>query len=123
MPNIEDFIKKGKFVTIKSNEIKLELQKPLDSVRFSSELEGIEQVISSLERRIQDSSFQFNFRYINTLNGILKRTEEHNLEMDLEIQEKLDRLSDIDSLLSVFRNDDLFRLKIKDSLLIPKYTE
>lgn len=123
LPGLEELIRQGKNLTLQSNQIKLELQKPLDTARISSELEGIEMVISSLERRTSDSTFRFNFRYINTLSSILKKTEEHNIALDTEVQTKLNRLAEIDSLLDVFRRDKLFRLKIKDSLLIPKYSE
>ncbi|GMQ29193.1 mechanosensitive ion channel family protein [Algoriphagus confluentis] len=123
VPSLEDLIKKGKLFTLQSNQIKLELLKPLDTAGIQSELEGIELVISSLENRKLDSSFQFNFRYINTLNGILKKTEEHNQTLDNTIQSKLNRLSEIDSILRVFRKDDLFQLRIKDSLLVPRYAQ
>ena len=123
LPGVDELTKKGKILTIQSNQIKLELQKPLDTIGIASELEEIDLVINSLEERVLDNSFNYNFRYISTLSRILERTENHNLNLDNTIQARLNRLTEIDSILREFRNDPILRLKVRDSLLIPRYTK
>lgn len=121
IPSLEELIEKGKSYTLLSNEIRLELEKKLDTVFISSELTGIEAVISGLESRTMGREPKFNFRYVNALDQILGKTQESNNELNIIVQAKLDKLSSLDSLLTSIRSDDLFKFQIRDTLLLPYY--
>ena len=121
VPTLEEIIEKGKSYTLLSNEIRLELEKKLDTAAISSELAGIEAVISGLESRTMGQDTKFNFRYVNALDQILEKTQEGNNALDQLVQSKLDNLSRLDSLLASIRGDELFKFQIRDTTLIPYY--
>ena len=122
IPTLEELIKKGKSYTLLSNDIRLELENKLDSASLYYELGEIESVLSSLESRVMNQQTNFNFRYVNALDRILEKIKDANEDLDQTVQTKLDKLKEQDSILQVIRKDDLFRFKIKDSLLLPNYT-
>lgn len=122
VPTLEELIEKGKSYTLLSNDIRMELEKKLDSAFLFTELAGIESVLISLESRAKNPETKFNFRYVNALDRILEKTQKANDDLDKTVQEKLDKLNSEDSLLSIIRNDDLFRFRIRDTLLLPNYT-
>lgn len=122
VPSLEELIKKGKAYTLLSNEIRVELEKKLDTAFLYTELTGIEAVLTSLESRTKNPETKFNFRYVNALDRILEKTQKANDDLDKTVQEKLDNLNSQDSLLSIIRNDELFRFRIRDTLLLPNYT-
>jgi len=121
-PSLEELISKGRRYTFLANEIMLELQEPLDTALFSSEIPLMNQTLESLRERTKTPNTKFNFRYINALIRILETTEEKNEELDQIVQKRLNRLGVLDSLLMTVKGDDLFKYKIKDTLLLPMYS-
>lgn len=121
MLTLEELINKGKSYTLLSNEIRLELENSLDTSYLSSEIASIDAVLVQLEKRAGNPEAKFNFRYVNALDRILEKTQEGNLELDLQVQNKLDNLNRLDSILNEIRNDHLFNIKIHDTLLLPNY--
>lgn len=121
-PTLEELISKGRKYTFLANEIILELQQPLDTALFNSEIPVMNETLESLRERTRTPNTKFNFRYVNALIRILETTEEKNSELDKIIQERLDRLQAFDSTLMTVKKDDLFKYKIRDTLLLPMYT-
>ncbi|WP_051287097.1 mechanosensitive ion channel family protein [Algoriphagus mannitolivorans] len=122
-PTLDELIKKGRRFTLQSNEIKLELEKTLDTLTLEREIWELRGIVDALEERKNISNPNFNFRYVNALDRILEKALEESLELDEIIQSKLDRLYFQDSLLSNIRNDNFFKYKIRDSLLLPDYSQ
>lgn len=121
-PTLEELISKGRKYTFLANEIILELQQPLDTALFNSEISIMNETLGSLRERTSTPNTKFNFRYVNALIRILESTEEKNTALDEIIQERLDQLQVYDSMLMTIKKDDLFKYKIRDTLLLPMYT-
>lgn len=122
-PSLEDLIKKGRTYSLLSNEIILELQESIDTSRFAEEIPEMVNTISAIRERAKTPNTNFNFRYVNALLRILKTTEENNEELDGLLQSRLDRLEVLDSMLTGIKSDDFFRYKIRDTLLLPMYSD
>lgn len=122
-PSLEDLIKKGRTYSLLANEIILELQESLDTSRFAEEIPAMVQTISAIRERAKTPNTNFNFRYVNALLRILKTTEENNHDLDGLLQSRLDRLEVLDSMLTGIKTDDFFRYKIRDTLLLPMYSD
>lgn len=122
-PTLEDLIYKGRTYSLQANEIMLELQEQLDTTRLAEEIPTMEQTIASIRDRTKNPNSKFNFRYVTALMRILKSTEENNQQLDKIVQVRLDRLQYLDSLLGVIKKDDFFTYKIRDTLLLPTYSE
>ncbi|OOG76211.1 hypothetical protein B0E43_08885 [Algoriphagus sp. A40] len=122
-PSLEDLIKKGRTYSLLANEIILELQESLDTSRFAEEIPAMVQTISAIRERAKTPNTNFNFRYVNALLRILKTTEENNEDLDGLLQSRLDRLEVLDSMLTGIKTDDFFRYKIRDTLLLPMYSD
>ncbi|MDX5337998.1 MAG: mechanosensitive ion channel [Cyclobacteriaceae bacterium] len=123
VPTLDELIKKGRRYSLQSNEIQMELSKTLDTLALASEIAGLQEIVSSIEQRSNASDQNYNFRFVNALRRIINTSEDQAQELDLIVQEKLDRLEYFDSLLSTIRNDNFFKFKIKDSLLLPNYSQ
>jgi potassium-dependent mechanosensitive channel len=121
-PSLEELISKSRRYTFLANEILLELQEPLDTVLFNSEISIMNETLESLRERTNSPNTKFNFRYVNALIRILITTEENNQSLDKIVQKRLGRLGILDSLLMTIKRDDLFIYKIKDTLLLPMYS-
>jgi small-conductance mechanosensitive channel len=121
-PSLEDLISKGRKYTFLANEIMLELQDPLDTALLNSEIPDLNQTLETLRERTKSPNAKFNFRYVNALEKILETSEERNVAVDKIIQERLDRIAGFDSTLLMIKKDDLFKYKIRDTLLLPMYT-
>ncbi|MFN3997811.1 mechanosensitive ion channel family protein [Algoriphagus sp.] len=121
-PSLEELISKSRRYTFLANEIMLDLQEPLDTAQFNSEIPAMNETLESLRERTNSPNTKFNFRYINALIRILETTDEKNISLDKIVQERLDRLGVLDSLLMTIKRDDLFIYKIKDTLLLPMYS-
>jgi potassium-dependent mechanosensitive channel len=122
-PSLEELIKKGRKYTLLANEIMLELQESLDTTRFVDEIPIMNETLQSIRDRISTENTKFNFRYVNALFRLLETTEDSNEELDKIVQDRLDRLQILDSLLSTVKKDDFFKYKIRDTLLLPMYSE
>jgi len=121
-PSLEELINKGRRYTFLANELIIELQDPLDTVLFNTEIFTLNETLESIRDRTKAANTKFNFRYVNALTRILKSIEEKNLDLDKVIQERLNRLNVLDSLLVTVKKDDLFKYKIRDTLLLPMYS-
>ncbi|WP_332911193.1 hypothetical protein [Algoriphagus boritolerans] len=75
-PTLEELISKGRKYTFLANEIILELQQPLDTALFNSEIPLMIETLESLRERTSTPNTKFNFRYVNALIRILESTEE-----------------------------------------------
>ena len=122
-PPFEELIRKGRTYSIQANEIMLALQKTLDTNRLDEEIPTVLQTISTIQDRTSTPNTNFNFRYVNALFRILRSTEENNQELDALVQGRLDDLQGLDSLLKTIKNDEFFKYKFRDTLLLPMYTE
>ena len=123
IPKLDELIKKGRRFTLQSNEIKLELEKTLDTLNLEREILELKMIVEALDERKSLSYPNFNFRYVNALDRILEQALEQSQKLDEKIQNKLDRLYYQDSLLSNIRNDNFFKFKIRDTLLLPDYSQ
>ncbi len=121
-PSLEELISKGRKFTFVANEIMINLQESLDTIRLTREIPAINETLASLRERTKTPNTQFNFRYINALLRILEGTEKANNELDIIVQNRLDELNNLDSLLGILKKDDLFKYKIRDTLLLPMYS-
>ncbi|WP_026967743.1 hypothetical protein [Algoriphagus terrigena] len=121
-PSLEVLIYKGRTYSLQANEIMLELEEPLDTSRLMDEIPVMERMIASIRERAKDPNAKFNFRYVNALLRILQSTEESNQELNELVQDRLDRLQNLDSLLGTMKKDDFFKYKIRDTLLLPTYS-
>ncbi|GAA0878786.1 hypothetical protein GCM10009119_17540 [Algoriphagus jejuensis] len=122
-PTLEDLINKGRIYTLQANEIMLELDETLDTTRFAEEIPTMQQRIADLSDRAKNPNTKFNFRYVNALLRIMSTTEENNRDLNKILQSRLDRLQNLDSMLSNIRKDSFFKYKIRDTLLLPMYSE
>ncbi len=120
-PSFEELIRKGRIFSLQANEIILELQDGMDSSRFEDEIPEMQKTIAAINNRAKTPNTNFNFRYVNTILRILRSIEDNNKELDLQVQERLDRLNDLDSLLRSIKNDSFFKYKLRDTLLLPMY--
>ncbi len=123
IPSLEDLIKKGRTYSLQANEIMLELQMGIDTTRFAEEIPAMDQTIAAIRERAKSPNANFNFRYVNALLRILNTTEENNEDLDVLLQARLDRLEVLDSLLTGIKQDDFFKYKIRDTLLLPMYSD
>jgi potassium-dependent mechanosensitive channel len=121
-PSLEELINKGRKYTLLANEIMLELQESLDTTRFTDEIPVMNATLKSIRDRVSTENTKFNFRYVNALFRLLEATEETNEELDKIVQDRLERLQILDSLLSTVKKDDFFKYKIRDTLLLPMYS-
>ena len=121
-PSLEVLIKKGRTYSLRANEIMLELQESLDTTRFAEEIPEMEENISQIRERAKSPNSNFNFRYVNALFRILNITGKNNDDLDNLLQARLNRLHVLDSLLTGIKQDDFFRYKIRDTLLLPMYS-
>lgn len=121
-PSLEELISKGRLYTFLASEIMLDLEEPLDTSLFESEIPSMNENLESLRRRAQTPNTKFNFRYINALIRILETTEEKNLSLDEVLEKRLNQLQVYDSTLTTIKEDDLFKFKIRDTLLLPMYS-
>lgn len=121
-PSLDELISKGRRYTFLANEIMLELKEPLDTTLFNSEIPDINGTLESIRERTKSPNTKFNFRYVNALQKILETSEERTLVLDEIIQERLDQIQGFDSTLLMIKKDELFRYKIRDTLLLPMYT-
>ncbi|SDA49125.1 Small-conductance mechanosensitive channel [Algoriphagus alkaliphilus] len=121
-PSLEVLIRKGRKYTLLANEIMLELQESLDTTRFVNEIPNMNETLASIRDRIRTANTKFNFRYVNALFRLLETTEETNMDLDKIIEARLDRLQILDSLMTMVKNDDFFKYKIRDTLLLPMYS-
>lgn len=122
-PSLEELIKKGRTYSLMAHEIMMELQESMDTTRLAEEIPNMQQTVTAIRERTKNPNTQFNFRYVNALLRILKATEENNQELDVLVQKRLDRLNDLDSLLKTVKNDQFFKYKIRDTLLLPMYSD
>lgn len=123
VPTLDELIKKGRRYSLQSNEIQMELSKALDTVALAAEIEELQEIVFSIEQRSNATEQNYNFRFVNALRRIINSSEDQAQELDQLVQEKLDRLEYFDSLLGTIRNDNFFKFKIKDSLLLPNYSQ
>ncbi len=121
-PSLEELISKGRRYTFLTSEIMLGLEEPLDTSLFESEIFSMNENMESLRGRTKAPNTKFNFRYINALSRILENTEENNISLDEILKKRLDQLQAYDSTLMTVKNDDLFKFKIRDTLLLPMYS-
>ncbi|MFL0685797.1 MAG: mechanosensitive ion channel family protein [Algoriphagus aquaeductus] len=122
-PRLEELIRKGKTYSLLANQIRMELEDTMDTIRLSEEIPEMETTLEALDERIKTPNTQFNFRYIFALDKILVSIQEKNEELDKIAQGKLDRLQRLDSLLKTIKSDEFFLFKIRDSTLLPSYAE
>ncbi len=122
-PTLVDFIKKGKRYTIQANEIKLEVNKPLDSVEVSEHISRVNVLLDTLQTRIQSPTKNFNLRYINALSWIVDNLQVQNEEFESEIDLRMNNLIRVDSILNAIKNDPFLEYDLKESSLIPAYSE
>lgn len=121
-PSLEELISKGRRYTFLASEILLDLEEPLDTALFDSEIPTMNANLESIRERTKTTNTKFNFRYINALIRILETTEENTISLDKILETRLDQLQVFDSTLLTIRNDDLFKYKIRDTLLLPMYS-
>lgn len=121
-PSLEELISKGRRYTFLASEILLDLEEPLDTSLFESEIPSMNENLESLRKRAKTPNTKFNFRYVNALIRILETTEEKNLSLDKILEKRLNQLQEYDSTLITIKDDDLFKFKIRDTLLLPMYT-
>lgn len=121
-PSLEELISKGRRYTFLANELIIELQDPLDTALFNTEIPILNETVESIRERTKTANTKFNFRYVNALTRILEGIEEKNQDLDQIIQKRLNRLDVLDSLLTTVKKDDLFKYKIRDTLLLPMYS-
>lgn len=121
-PSLEELISKGRLYTFLTSEIMLDMKEPLDTALFESEIPSMNENLESLRGRTKTPNTKFNFRYINALIRILETTEEKNISLDEILKKRLDQLQVYDSTLMTVKNDDLFKFKIRDTLLLPMYS-
>lgn len=122
-PSLDELISKGRRYTFLANEILIELQVPLDTVLFNTEIPALNETLEWLRERIKTPNTKFNFRYVNAMTRILESSEQNNEDLDLIIQNRLEKLGSLDSMLMIIKRDDLFKYKIRDTLLLPMYSQ
>ncbi|MBC6368706.1 mechanosensitive ion channel family protein [Algoriphagus sp. AK58] len=122
-PSLEELIRKGKTFSLLANEIRIELQDKLDTIRFHEEIPEMEETLRALENRVKTPNTKFNFRYILALERILGSIKENNQELDQLAQSRLDRLQYLDSTLRAIKRDDFFLYKLRDTTLLTAYSD
>lgn len=122
-PSLEELIRKGKTFSLLANEIRLELADKIDTSRFFEEIPEMENTLKPLGARLKNPNTKFNFRYIIALERILGSIEENNIELDQIAQSRLNRLQQLDSTLRVIKSDNFFLYKIRDTTLLPAYSQ
>ncbi len=121
-PSLEELIRKGRTYSLQANELILDLQKGLDTTELAEEIPSILETISAIRERTKTPNTNFNFRYVNALFRILRSTEVNNQELNDQLQARLNNLQSLDSLLKTIKNDEFFKYKLRDTLLLPMYS-
>ena len=122
-PTLEDLISKGKLYSILANQIKLDLFKPLDTLEYSQEIIEFNNTIERITQSIQTPGKNFNLRYINGLNWVTNNIGRQNQDFEKTIDKRMSELTHLDSLLKTIKNDKLLTYNLKDSSIIPAYSE
>jgi potassium-dependent mechanosensitive channel len=122
-PTLEDLISKGKLYSVLANQIKLDLYKPLDTLEYTENLAEFNATIQRVTDNINTVGKNFNLRYINGLNWVTNNISEKNQEFEKQIETRMSELTKFDSLLKTIKNDKLLTYNLKDSSLIPAYSE
>lgn len=122
-PTLEDLISKGKLYSVLANQIKLDLFKPLDTLEYSQEIIEFNNTIERITQSIQTPGKNFNLRYINGLNWVTNNIGRQNQDFEKTIDKRMSELTHLDSLLKTIKNDKLLTYNLKDSSIIPAYSE
>jgi small-conductance mechanosensitive channel len=122
-PTLEDLISKGKLYSVLANQIKLDLFKPLDTLEYSREIIAFNNTIERITQSIQTPGKNFNLRYINGLNWVTNNIGRQNQDFEKTIDKRMSELTHLDSLLKMIKNDKLLTYNLKDSSIIPAYSE
>jgi small-conductance mechanosensitive channel len=122
-PTLEDLITKGKLYSVLANQIKLDLFKPLDTLGFSENIFAFNNTINRITQSIQTPGKNFNLRYISALNWVTNNIAEQNEDFEKKIDKRMSELTHLDSLLKTIKNDKLLTYNLKDSSIIPAYSE
>lgn len=122
-PTLEDLISKGKLYSVLANQIKLNLFKPLDTLEYSQEIIAFNNTINRITQSIQIPGKNFNLRYINGLNWVTNNIGRQNEDFEKKIDKRMSELTQLDSLLKTIKNDKLLTYNLKDSSIIPAYSE
>ncbi|MDI1321965.1 MAG: mechanosensitive ion channel [Algoriphagus sp.] len=122
-PTLEDLITKGKLYSVLANQIKLDLFKPLDTLEYSQEIIAFNNTIERITQSIQTPGKNFNLRYINGLNWVTNNIGRQNQDFEKTIDKRMSELTHLDSLLKTIKNDKLLTYNLKDSSIIPAYSE
>lgn len=122
-PTLEDLISKGKLYSILANQIKLDLLKPMDTLDYSENILVFDNTIDRITQNIQTTGKNFNLRYINGLKWVTNNIGEQNQDFEKEIDKRMSELTRLDSLLKTIKNDKLLTYNLKDSSIIPAYSE
>lgn len=122
-PTLEDLISKGKLYSVLANQIKLSLFKPLDTLEYSEQIEAFSNTIDRISLSIQTPGKNFNLRYINGLNWVTNNIGEQNEDFEKKVDKRMSELTNLDSLLKTIKSDKLLTYNLKDSSIIPAYSE
>ncbi len=122
-PTLEDLISKGRLYSILANQIKLDLLKPMDTLDYSENILVFHNTIDRITQNIQTTGKNFNLRYINGLKWVTNNIGEQNQDFEKKIDKRMSELTKLDSLLKTIKNDKLLTYNLKDSSIIPAYSE
>ncbi len=123
IPTLEDFIKKGKSYSILANQIKLEIGKPLDTLELTAHIRSINGFLEEIETRTKQPGQNFNLRYINALSWFIDDIRHQNEDFEEIVDKKMNELMRLDSTLQTIKEDKFLTYELKESNLIPTYTE
>lgn len=122
-PTLEDLISKGKLYSVLASQIKLDLFKPMDTLDYSEDIIAFNNTIDRITQSIQTPGKNYNLRYINGLNWLTNNIGEQNEDFEKKIDRRMSELTHLDSLLKSIKNDKLLTYNLKDSSIIPAYSE
>jgi len=112
-------INKAQHYAFDLSELNLELSESLDTVDMSAMLPKINLLAKKIKNRTEADSQYLSHRYIVGMENLVSTAEDLNKSYQKNIQERVDKLSQVGNKLNTIKSDSLFAMTLRDTTLIP----
>jgi len=112
-------INKAQHYAFDLSELNIELSEYLDTTEMSTMLPQINSLAKRIKSKTEADSQYLSHRYLIGMENLVSTAGDLNKSYQKNIQERVDKLSDIGNRLSTIKSDSLFAMTLRDTSLVP----
>ncbi|MFD2035523.1 mechanosensitive ion channel domain-containing protein [Belliella marina] len=120
-PSLEGSIRKSQDYTIQLNRMNFTLGKVLDSLEIIEDFPSVERLSMVVQNRLEDNESTLSMRYLQELDNLLKNIRNQVLVAERKVTARIEELVSVREQLEKIKEDELFRLDLRDSSILPEY--